>query len=307
VIPVFNEEENVKLLHEELTTVLKEVGRSYEIIFVDDGSSDNTFNILQSLKADGDGLKLIRFSRNFGQTAAIAAGFDYAQGEVIIPIDGDLQNEPSSIAALLAKIDEGYDVVSGWRRKRRDPFLTRRVPSFLANKLIAFITGIPLNDFGCTMKAYRREVVKDIRLYGEMHRFIPALASWRGASITEIEVKHNRRKFGRTKYGLSRTFRVILDAITVKFCLSYFTSPIQMFGLWGIFPLLIGFLSGIAVILMKVIVGMDMTGNPLLYLTVLSLIVGVQFIAMGLLGEIAIRTYYESQGKSIYVIKELRE
>lgn len=305
VIPVFNEEENVTELHSRLTEVLSKLGKTYEIIWVDDGSIDGTLDVLRQLVNKSNNVRIIAFRRNFGQTAALSAGFNFANGDVIIPMDGDLQNEPEDIPRLLNKIDEGFDVVSGWRKKRKDRMITRRIPSFLANWIISRITGVHLHDYGCTLKVYRKEVVKNIHLYGEMHRFIPALASWMGVSVTEIEVKHNPRRRGKTKYSLSRTPRVILDLINVKFLLSYSTRPIQIFGGIGIFLFFLSFISLAAVVAMRVFRGTDMTGNPLLYLSILFVIVGGQFITLGLLGEINIRAYHESQKRPIYAIKEI--
>lgn len=307
VVPVFNEELNIKPLCEGLRKVLEGLSKAYEILFIDDGSSDNSFQVLKELHEKHPNIRLIQFRRNFGQTAALAAGFGYARGDVIITMDGDLQTDPRDIPLLLNKMAEGYDLVSGWRKRRKDPFLTRRLPSYFANWFISWFTGVKLHDYGCTLKAYRQEVVKNLHLYGEMHRFIPALASWGGVSIAEIPVRHYPRKYGRSKYGLSRVITVLLDLFTVKFLLSFSTRPIQVFGLWGILSLFLGGVSGLAVVLMKVIRKIDMTGNPLLYLTILLFVVGIQFIMMGLLGEIQVRTYYESQKKPTYVVKKIIE
>lgn len=305
VIPLFNERENVLLLCEALHRVLDSIGKPYEIILIDDGSTDGTYEVLNSVYKQYDKIKIIRFRRNFGQTAAISAGFSFAKGEIIVTMDGDLQNDPADIPKILQKIDEGYDIVSGWRKNRKDPLLTRRLPSHIANFLISKFTGVKLHDYGCTLKAYRREIIKHVNLYGEMHRFIPAVASWMGATVTEIVVKHHPRKYGKSKYGISRTLKVILDLIAIKFFLSYLTRPIQIFGIWGILSIFLGIISGIVLILMKVLGGVDMTGNPLLILTTLLTIIGVLFIVLGLLGEITVRIYYEAQGKKPYVIKEI--
>lgn len=307
VIPLFNEEKSVKLLCEKLKHTLDNIDKSYEIILIDDGSKDETFSNLKEIHKKDKRFKIIKFRRNFGQTAAISAGFDYAKGDIIITMDGDLQNDPDDIPSLLKKMDEGYDIVSGWRKNRKDAFIKRRMPSHIANFLISKLTGVKLHDYGCTLKAYKKEVVKNIHLYGEMHRFIPALASWTGATVAEIQVTHHPRKYGKAKYGLSRILRVILDLITVKFFLSYFTRPIQIFGVWGILSMIFGLFSGIALILMKVLAGVDMTGNPFLLLSALLLIVGVLFIVLGLLGEVNIRIYYELQNKSIYVVRKIIE
>lgn len=305
VIPIFNEGENIETLYSRLKRVLDDTNKNYEIIFIDDGSTDGAFNLLKELHQKDTNVKVIKFRKNFGQTAAMSAGFDYARGEAIITIDGDLQNDPQDIPRLLEKIDEGFDIVSGWRVERKDPFLTRRLPSYFANKLISWVTGVKLHDYGCTLKAYKREVIKKVNLYGEMHRFIPAVASWMGIAEAEIKIKHHSRKHGKSKYGLSRTLNVILDLITVKFLLSFSTRPIQIFGFWGLLSLIFGGISGLAVVLMKIMMGVDMTGNPLLYLAVLFLLVGIQFIMMGLLGEILVRVYHEVQNKPTYAIKEI--
>ena len=305
VIPIFNEGENIETLYSRLKRVLDDTNKNYEIIFIDDGSTDGAFNLLKELHQKDTNVKVIKFRKNFGQTAAMSAGFDYARGEAIITIDGDLQNDPQDIPRLLEKIDEGFDIVSGWRVERKDAFLTRRLPSYFANKLISWVTGVKLHDYGCTLKAYKREVIKKVNLYGEMHRFIPAVASWMGIAEAEIKVKHYSRKHGKSKYGLSRTLNVILDLITVKFLLSFSTRPIQIFGLWGLLSLIFGGISGLVVLLMKIMMGVDMTGNPLLYLAVLFLLVGIQFIMMGLLGEILVRVYHEVQNKPTYAVKEI--
>ena len=305
VIPIFNEGKNIKTLYSRLKRVLDDTNKNYEIIFIDDGSTDGAFNLLKELHQKDTNVKVIKFRKNFGQTAAMSAGFDYAGGEAIITIDGDLQNDPQDIPRLLEKIDEGFDIVSGWRVERKDAFLTRRLPSYFANKLISWVTGVKLHDYGCTLKAYKREVIKKVNLYGEMHRFIPAVASWMGIAEAEIKVKHYSRKHGKSKYGLSRTLNVILDLVTVKFLLSFSTRPIQIFGLWGLLSLIFGGISGLVVLLMKIMMGVDMTGNPLLYLAVLFLLVGIQFIMLGLLGEILVRVYHEVQNKPTYAIKEV--
>lgn len=304
VIPVYNEEKNIKILYDQLKNVLTDLENDHEIIFIDDGSYDGSYEEMCKLAENDENLKLIKFRRNFGQTSALSAGFHAASGDIIVTLDADLQNDPNDIPALLSKIDEGYDVVSGWRKDRKDPFLSRRLPSQIANLLIAIITGIKVRDAGCTLKAMRKEIVNDIHLYGEMHRFIPILAQWRGAQITEIPVNHLPRKFGETKYGISRTFRVILDLITVKFLLKYFMSPIQIFGLLGLFCLFGSFIAGAITVIMKFVSNVDMTGNPFLYLTILGIIIGVQFIVLGLLGEISVRIYYETQNKPTYTVRE---
>lgn len=305
VIPVFNEEENIKLLYPRLKQVLDSLKKDYEIIFVDDGSTDKTPVLLHKICTEDRKVKGIIFRRNFGQTAAISAGFDYADGKIILTLDADLQNDPKDIPQLIKKIEEGYDVVSGWRAERKDPFLSRRLPSRISNWLISFFTGVKLHDYGCTLKAYRREIAKDIKLYGEMHRFIPALASWVGASICEVKVSHRPRKYGKSKYDFSRINRGFLDLLTLKFLLSFATRPIQIFGKFGLISIFLGFICGIILVVMKVVSGVDMTGNPFLYLSILFILIGGQFISMGLLGEIISRTYHESQNKSIYFIREV--
>lgn len=304
VIPIYNEEENIPPLHGRVTEALAGTGIDYELILVDDGSSDGSFPLLRQIAERDPRVKVIRFRRNFGQTAAMAAGFDAASGEVIVPMDGDLQNDPADIPMLLAKIAEGYDVVSGWRKDRQDTFINRRLPSVIANGLISHMTGVHLHDYGCTLKAYRREVLDGVNLYGEMHRFVPALASQVGARVTELPVRHHPRLHGTSKYGISRTMRVVLDLMTVKFLLSYSTKPIQLFGKWGIYTLFAGFFSGVATLYFKFFEHINMNRNPLLILTAFLLFMGVQFIVLGLLGELNARTYYEAQGKPIYVVRE---
>jgi glycosyltransferase involved in cell wall biosynthesis len=304
VVPVYNEVENVEALWEELTAVLQGLGEPYEVIVVDDGSRDGTHTKLSYLRSQDPHLSVIRFRRNFGQTAAMAAGFDRARGKVILTMDGDLQNDPAEIPRLLDKIREGYDVVSGWRAHRKDRFLSRRLPSMVANWLIGFVTGIRLHDYGCSLKAYRREVIRNVRLYGEMHRFLPALCSWAGAEICEIPVNHRPRKFGRSKYGLSRVVRVILDLLTVKFLLNYATRPIQIFGSAGLFFGTTGLLTAAYLTFQRLVLGKPLSERPLLQLAILLILVGVQLVTMGLLGELTTRTYYEAQGKPIYVVRE---
>lgn len=304
VIPIYNEKESIKLLRETLSSALQKLNLSYEIIFVDDGSSDGSFEIIKEEAVKDGAIKIIRFARNFGQTAALEAGFQNAKGEIIIPMDGDLQNDPEDIHLLLQKIDEGYDVVSGWRKKRQDKFLSKTLPSKIANLIITKITKVRLHDYGCTLKAYKKDFLNGTRLYGEMHRFIPVFAAWHGARVAEIIVNHNPRKFGKTKYNLSKTLRVILDIITVKFLISYLNRPMHFFGGAGLLALFLGFLSGFASIYLKIFYAVNLNRNPLLLLSVFLFIVGIMFILMGLLAEIIIRTYYESQKKESYLIKE---
>ena len=303
VVPLLNEQDNLVQLYQETIEAL-EGKLSFECVFVDDGSTDDSFAILRSLQEKDERLRLIRLRKNFGQTAAMSAGFAYARGEVVVPMDADLQNDPRDIPMLVAKLDEGYDVASGWRKKRQDAALTRLLPSLVANWLIARITGVRIHDYGCTLKAYRRDVLEQIRLYGEMHRFIPALASWSGARVAECVVNHRPRTAGTAKYGLGRTFKVMLDLITVKFLGSFSTKPIYVFGGLGGLTGILGFLVGMVVIAQKVGQKMDMTGNPLLILTAVLMITTVQFVLMGLLAELLVRTYHESQGRATYVVKE---
>jgi glycosyltransferase involved in cell wall biosynthesis len=262
---------------------------------------------LSKLKRLDDSIKIIRFTKNFGQTAAISAGFDYARGEIIITMDGDLQNDPKDIPLLLEKIEEGYDIVSGWRVNRQDRFISKKIPSKIANWLIGLITGVKLHDTGCTLKAYRSSVIKNLRLYGEMHRFIPALASSLGAKVAEVKVNHHPRKYGNSKYGISRTIRVFLDLITIKFLLSFLTRPLQIFGLWGVGFSGLGFLICLYLSILKLFFGQALSDRPLLLLGVLLMILGVQFIGFGLIAEMQTRTYYEVQNKPIYVIKDFIE
>jgi glycosyltransferase involved in cell wall biosynthesis len=306
VIPLFNEEENVEPLYAQIKKALEPLEQSYEIIIVDDGSTDRSFELLRGLHAQDKRLKVIRFRRNFGQTAAFAAGFEYAQGQVVVTMDADLQNDPADIPKLLEKLEEGYDVVSGWRVERwKSAWLTRRLPSVVANRLISETTGVHLHDYGCSLKAYRSEVVKNINLYGELHRFIPAMASWMGVSVAEIPVHYRSRQFGRSKYGLSRTIKVILDLLTVRFLLSYSTRPIHIFGSLGLAMSCLGGILGIYLSVVKLALGQDIGSRPLLLLAILLMVLGVQMITMGLLGELVVRTYHESQGKRIYVVREI--
>lgn len=304
VVPIYNEQDTIDELYRAITAALDGFDPCYEMIMVDDGSTDASFEALQRLAAMDGRLKVIRFRRNFGQTAAMSAGFDAAGSGIIIPMDGDLQNDPADIPLLIEKLGQGYDVVSGWRSDRKDTFITRRIPSLLANALISSLTGVHLHDYGCTLKAYRREVLDGINLYGEMHRFVPALASQVGAKVAEIPVRHHPRRFGTSKYGISRTLRVILDLMTVKFLLAYSTKPIQLFGKWGMYTLLAGLCSGAMTIYMKLFDHLSMNRNPLLIMTAFLMFMGAQFIILGLLGELNARTYYEAQGKPIYVVRD---
>lgn len=306
VIPVFNEAENLAPLHAELTQTLANLGRSYEIIYVDDGSSDGSLPILEELQRSDERVGVIRFTRNYGQTAALVAGFDHASGAIIVTLDGDGQNDPADIPAMLARLDAGSDVVTGWRVPRQDPWLSRQLPSNLANSLIGWITGVRLHDYGCTLKVMRREVVSGLRLYGEMHRFIPALASDLGARVAEMQVHHRPRRAGVSKYGLSRSIRVLLDLITVKFLSSYSTRPIQVFGVVGLLSTSAGLLITGILGFERLFLGMPLANRPLVLLGILLTLMGFQFITMGLLGELLVRTYHESQGKPVYRLAEVR-
>jgi len=305
LIPVYNEEGNLSLLYDKLDSTLKKMRRAYEIIFIDDGSSDGSMEILLDIKERNPNVKIVSFSRNFGQTAALSAGIDSSKGDIIIPMDGDLQNDPEDILALLQKIEEGYDVVSGWRKNRKDPFLTRRFPSVIANRIISWIGGVHLHDYGCTLKAYKRDILKNIKLYGEMHRFIPIYAQWIGGRVSEIPVRHFARGSGSSKYGMSRVFKVILDLMVVKFLLSYSQKPIYIFGGAGLLMILGAFLAGIYAIYLKYFEGTSFILTPLPLLCVFLLLSGFLSILMGFLAEILTRTYYESQGKPTYQIKEI--
>jgi len=302
VIPIFNEEQNITPLYGELKAVLGDMGAEYEVIFIDDGSDDASNEVLQSLAKDDKGVKVIQFRKNFGQTAAIAAGVEHAEGEIIVTMDGDGQNDPRDIPRLLERLEQGYDVASGWRKNRKDPLLNKRFPSAMANKLISWLTGVKLHDYGCTLKAYRRDILKDIRLYGEMHRFIPAYASWVGARITELEVAHHPRRHGRSKYGLSRTTSIILDLITILFLQRYSTKPIRLFGGAGMILFALGVLTGLFVLLRRLVWG-GVWISPMILISFLFITMGVMFILLGLIAEIIIRTYHESQKKPIYAIK----
>jgi glycosyltransferase involved in cell wall biosynthesis len=305
VVPVFNEEENVEPLVGEIRNALARVNKNYEIIAIDDGSNDGTFAALSRLQRCDPALNIIRLKRNFGQTAALAAGLAYASGDIVVLMDGDGQNDPADIPALLAKLDEGRDLVVGWRFKRQDPFLSRRLPSMIANRLISWTTKVKLHDYGCTLKAMRKEIAKGLRLYGEMHRFIPAIAYERGARIAELKVNHRPRLRGASKYGITRTLRVVLDLLTVKFLSSYSTRPAHVFGPIGILSGGTGFLIALYLTVQKFVYDVDIGSRPLLLLSILLIFIGFQFVTMGLLGEMLARTYHESQDRTIYVIGEV--
>lgn len=306
IVPILNEEKNIPELHTELTQVMQTLGCPYELLFIDDGSTDHSFELLKDLASTDPSTRVIKFRRCFGQTAALVAGIDHARGKTIITMDGDLQNDPEDIPALLTKLAEGFDIVSGWRVRRRDPFLSRRLPSMIANRIISKLTGVFLHDYGCTLKAYKASVLQSINLYGEMHRFIPALASWLGIEVAEVQVNHRPRIHGKSKYDISRALRVILDLINVKFLLTYSTRPIQVFGFFGAVSIVASAL-GITVVAILRFNGVDITGNPLFLISIMLFLMGMQFITMGLLGEISIRTYHESQSRRIYAIREIVE
>lgn len=303
ILPVFNEEESLGQLYREIKAALEPLSFEYEIIAINDGSTDNGLEKLKELAAADTKFKIINFKRNYGQTAALSAGIDAAQGEILIPMDADLQNDPADIPKLIEKMDEGFDVVSGWRKKRQDD-LSRKIPSYIANAIFSFITGVKLHDYGCTLKVYKKEAIKDVRFYGDMHRFMPALAFWYGAKIGEIAVNHRGRKYGKAKYGFGRIFKVFLDLLTVKFLMNYLTKPMHFFGWIGMLFLILGFVAGIATLILKFVFGWHLSSTQLPLLTVFMIIVGMQFILMGLLAEILIRIYYESREKTTYSIKE---
>lgn len=303
-LPVLNEEENLRPLHQKLDDALRLLGRTAEIVYVDDGSTDSSLNILRELAQADARVRVVALRRNYGQTAAMSAGIDAAKGRVLIPMDADMQNDPADIVRLLAKLDEGYDVVSGWRKNRQDKLITRKIPSMLANRLISWIGGVPLHDYGCSLKAYRRESLEDVRLYGEMHRFIPIYASWAGARVTEIPVEHHARTMGKSKYGLSRTIKVVFDLMTVKFMASYQTKPLYVFGTCGVLAFVVSFLAGLYAVFLKLFHKADFVQTPLPILAIVMFAVGVQFLLMGLLAEMQVRTYHESQAKPIYAVRE---
>ena len=304
ILPVLNEEDNLVDMNAEITGVVEKLDIDYEIIYIDDGSRDKSFDILCSLRESNENIKIIQFRRNFGQTAGLAAGFDYASGDVIITMDADRQNDPNDIPMLLDKIEEGYDLVSGWRFDRQDDWLSRKLPSKIANGLISKITGVKLHDYGCSLKAFRKEVIENVRLYGEMHRFIPAIASWMGVRIAEVKVNHRARVAGTSKYGISRTFRVILDLITVKFLLQYSARPIHFFGGIGLACGVSGFLIAFIMSMQRLFFAVPLADRPLLLLGILLMFIGLQFITFGLLGELMTRTYHEAQNKPVYVVRQ---
>ncbi len=305
VVPIYNEVESLPRLIESITESLNSIGLSYEVICVDDGSQDNSVQLLKKLTRTYPCLRAIILRRNYGQTPAMAAGFNYARGKTIITLDGDLQNDPADIPMLLAKLDEGYDLVSGWRKNRQDAALTRLLPSKIANWLIGKMTGVKLHDYGCSLKAYRSELVADMNLYGELHRFLPALAFIEGARITELPVNHHKRQYGSSKYGLGRTIRVVLDLVTVFFIKKFLTRPMHVFGSLGMISLVVGIFIGLYLTFLKLFLNQGIGDRPLLILTVVLVLTGIQLFCFGLLGELLMRTYHESQGKPIYRVREI--
>lgn len=306
IVPLYNEEQNVFPFTQAVVDVLDGLNKSYEVIFVDDGSTDGTFMNLCEVAQKIPCVKVVSFKCNYGQTSAMAAGFNYSSGGIVIPMDGDLQNDPRDIPRLLAKLEEGYDVVSGWRKDRKDRAFSRIFPSAIANKVISLISGVHLHDYGCTLKAYRRDVIEDVRLYGEMHRFIPIYAVWHGASVAEIEVEHHPRRFGKSKYGFERTVKVILDLMVIKFLGQYVQKPIYVFGGLGILSIIGGFLAGLWALYLKFFRNTSLIQTPLPLIFVLLIVLGFNAILMGLLAEICIRIYYESQNKPTYLVRETR-
>jgi glycosyltransferase involved in cell wall biosynthesis len=305
VIPIYNEATNLTELHGEITAACQNLAKSYEIIFVDDGSEDDSLLVLKQLLKKDPHIRIIQLRKNFGQTAALSAGFDHARGNIIITLDADLQNDPQDFGLLIEKIEEGYDLVSGWRAKRKDRFITRRLPSILANWLISKMTRVKLHDYGCTLKAFRKEIIKHIKLYGELHRFIPAIASNIGVSIAEVKVNHRKRRHGKSKYSVWRFPKVILDLLTVKFLLSYSTRPLQIFGIIGLISGMIGGIIGIWLAYVRLVRLEGISGRPLLFLAILLIVIGFQFITLGLLAEIMVRAYHESTEKRIYFVRDI--
>lgn len=303
-LPVLDEEDNLRPMHGKIAAALDALGKTAEVIYVDDGSTDRSLEILREIAAGDDRVRVISLRRNYGQTAAMSAGIDAAKGEILIPMDADLQNDPADIKRLLDKLDEGYDVVSGWRRNRQDKMVSRKIPSMIANRIISWIGDVHLHDYGCSLKAYRRDVLKDVRLYGEMHRFIPIYASWAGARVTEIPVDHHARTAGRSKYGISRTIKVIFDLITIKFMAEYHTKPLYVFGAFGTIAFLISMIAGVWALVLKFGYDVSFILTPLPIITVVMLAISVQFFLMGLLAELLVRTYHESQDKAIYAVRE---
>lgn len=305
VIPIYNEKESIAKLYKKLDKTLSGMNLEYEVLLIDDGSTDGTLDELVKIHNKNKSYKIISFRKNFGQTSAISAGFDFTSGKIVITLDADLQNDPSDIPILLKKLNKGYDIVSGWRMNRKDRAVTRKFPSMVANRLISKLTGVHLHDYGCTLKAYRREVIENIDLYGEMHRYIPAIASWMGVRVAEVPVRHHSRKYGKSKYGFSRTIKVILDIITVKFLLSYSQRPIQIFGLLGLSSSAVGFIMTVYLIIMRIFFNQSLSERPLFILSIFMIFIGIQLITMGLLAEVLMRVHHEVQNRPTYVIKEM--
>ncbi len=303
-LPVLNEEDNLRPMHEKIRAALDALGKTAEVIYVDDGSTDKSLTVLREIAATDDRVRVISLRRNYGQTAAMSAGIDAAKGNILIPMDADLQNDPADIARLLEKLDEGYDVVSGWRKNRQDKLISRKIPSQIANRVISWIGGVKLHDYGCSLKAYRRDVIQDVKLYGEMHRFIPIYAAWAGARVTEIPVDHHARTMGKSKYGISRTVKVVFDLITIKFMAEYHTKPIYVFGTFGMLAFFISMIAGIWATVLKIGYDVSFILTPLPIIAVVMLAISVQFFLMGLLAELLVRTYHESQDKAIYAVRE---
>jgi glycosyltransferase involved in cell wall biosynthesis len=303
-LPVLDEEENLRPMHAKIRRALDELGKTAEVIFVDDGSTDRSLEILREIASGDASVRVISLRRNYGQTAAMSAGIDAARGDILIPMDADLQNDPADIRRLLDKLNEGYDVVSGWRKNRQDKLISRKIPSQIANRIISWIGGVPLHDYGCSLKAYRRDVIQDVRLYGEMHRFIPIYASWAGARVAEIPVEHHARTMGKSKYGISRTVKVVFDLMTIKFMAEYHTKPIYVFGTFGMLAFFLSIIAGLWAFVLKFGYGVSFILTPLPLLTVVMIAISVQFFLMGLLAEMLVRTYHESQDKSIYAVRE---
>lgn len=303
-LPVLDEQDNLRPMHAKISEALDALRKTAEVIYVDDGSTDDSLKILKEIAAEDDRVRVISLRRNYGQTAAMSAGIDAAKGEILIPMDADLQNDPADIERLLNKLNEGYDVVSGWRKNRQDKMITRKIPSQIANRIISWIGGVPLHDYGCSLKAYRRDVIQDVKLYGEMHRFIPIYASWAGARVTEIPVDHHARTMGRSKYGISRTIKVVFDLMTIKFMASYQTKPIYVFGGFGMIAFAISMVAGLWAVYLKLFEDTSFILTPLPIIAVVMLAISVQFFLMGLLAELLVRTYHESQDKAIYAVRE---
>lgn len=307
IIPVCNEEDTIQPLYDQTIDALSKIGCTYELLFIDDGSTDRSYELIKQLWVKDSNVRVLKFARNYGKTPALSAGHDYARGKIIIHIDADLQNDPKDISRLLDKLDEGYDVVSGWRKKRHDELFLRLIPSWIANRLISKMTGVKLSDYGCCLKAYRREVIQDVKLYGEMHRFVPIYATWLGAKVAEIPVIHHPRRFGQSKYGISRTFKVVLDLITVTFMSNYLTKPIYVFGSIGGLSMLGSFAAFALMVILRLFYDTHFIDTPLPVLTTMLFMVGVQCILMGLMAELLIRTYHESQDKRTYAIHTVLE